>query len=218
MPDKFLRMTPALYEYMVEHGARRDEALRRVEEETEALGDIAVMQTAPEQGALLTLLARAIGARRAIEVGTFTGYGAICIARGLAEGGTLVCCEIDDGWADTAERNLAMAGVEGNTDVRRGPALETLRSLPSEPAFDFAFVDADKIGYADYYEEVLRLLRPGGLCLLDNVLLSGRVLEPDEGDESAVAMERLNAAIAADERVDLAMIGVADGVTILSKR
>lgn len=218
MLDKFLRMTPPLYEYMVEHGARRDEALRRVEEETEALGDIAVMQTAPEQGALLTLLVRSIGARRAIEVGTFTGYGAICIARGLAEDGTLVCCEIDERWADTAERNLAMAGVGERAEIRRGPALETLRSLPGEPAFDFAFVDADKVGYADYYEEVLRLLRPGGLCLLDNVLLSGRVLDPDDADESALAMAQLNATIAVDERVDIAMIGVADGFTVVSKR
>lgn len=217
MRDKFLRMTPELYEYMVEHGAPQDDALRRVEQETEALGQIAVMQTAPEQGTLLTLLARSIGARRALEVGTFTGYGAICIARGLDEGGTLVCCEIDERWAAAAERNVAMAGLEEKVEVRRGPALETLRALPSDPPFDFAFVDADKVGYADYYEEVLRLLRPGGLCVLDNVLLGGRVLRPED-DDSAVAMARLNTAIATDARVESAMIGVADGVTIARKR
>lgn len=218
MRDKFVRMTPELYEYMVEHGTRQDDELRRVEQETDALGSIAVMQTAPEQGALLTLLARSIGARRALEVGTFTGYGAICIARGLEPDGALVCCEIEEKWAAVAERNLAAAGLASVADVRVAPALETLRALAPEPAFDFAFVDADKVGYRDYYEEILRLLRPGGLVLLDNTLLSGRVLDPAPDDESAVAMARLNAAIAADDRVDCVMIGVADGVTIARKR
>ena len=218
MRDKFIRLRPELYEYMVGRGARQDELLRRVERETEAMGSIAKMQIAPDQGALITLLVRTLGARLAIEVGTFTGYSAICIARGLAPGGRLICCEIDEGYARTALENLRAAGLEESVEMRVGPALETLRALPSGEDVDFAFVDADKVSYRDYYEELLARLRRGGLMMLDNVLLGGRVLEAGEGDASALAMRSLNDAIAADERVDLAMVGVADGVTLVRKR
>jgi len=218
MREKYPSMTPELYEYLVEHGARQDDLLARVERETGALGGIAVMQIAPEEGALLTLLARSIGARRALEVGTFTGYSAVCIARGLGDGGTLVCCEIDESWAATAERNARDARLERIVDIRVGPAIETLRELTADDPFDLAFVDADKSSYGDYYEECLRLLRPGGLIVLDNVLLGGRVLAGEGGDESARAMSRLNTAIAADARVDCAMLAIADGITLVRKR
>ena len=203
---------------MVEHGARQDELLRRVERDTETLGDIAVMQIAADQGALLELLVRLLDARLAVEVGTFTGYSAICIARGLERDGRLVCCEIDEGYARTAEENLRDAGLGEVVEVRVGPALDTLRAMPATEEVDFAFVDADKPGYADYYEELLRRLRPGGLMVLDNVLLRGRVLDPGPDDEAAHAMQRLNGAIASDERVDVAMVGVADGITLVRKR
>lgn len=216
MRDKFLRMTPELYTYMVDHGARQDELLARVEQETEALGSIAVMQIAPDQGALLTLLAQLVGARRALEIGTFTGYSAICIARGLPREGRLVCCEIDENWAAAAERNLRDAALDEMVEVRLAPALDTLRELSAEEPFDFAFIDADKTSYPDYYEEVLRLLRPGGVMVLDNVLLGGRVLSRD--DDAAKAMSRLNSEISQDERVDCAMVGVADGITLVRKR
>jgi caffeoyl-CoA O-methyltransferase len=218
MRDKFVEMTPALYEYMLESGARQDEVLRRIERETAELGAIARMQIAPDEGALLTLLVRAIGARRALEVGTFTGYSAICIARGLADGGALLCCEISERWAEVARGNLADAGVAERVELRVAPALHTLRALPPEPSFDFAFIDADKVGYADYYEETLARLRAGGLIVLDNVLMNGRVLDPADDDEGARAMRELNARIAVDERVDSAMVGVADGLTIVRRR
>jgi caffeoyl-CoA O-methyltransferase len=217
--SKFTALTDDVHAYMVERGARQDDVLARLQEETERTeGDMAVMQIAPDQGAFMTLLTRAIGARRAIEVGTFTGYSAICIARGLPDDGVLIACEIDPDRAATAARWLDEAGVAERVEIRVGPASETLRSLPDGESFDLAFVDADKSGYPDYFEQCLARLRPGGLILLDNVLLSGRVLDPPEGDESAAAMAALNERLAADERVDLAMVGIADGITIARKR
>ena len=216
--EKFTQMTPELHRYIVDRGARQDDLLRRVEQETEAMGDVAVMQIAPDEGALLTLLTRMVDARLAVELGTFTGYSAICIARGLAPGGRLVCCEIDEGYAATARGNLRAAGLDELVDVRVGHALETLRGMPPAPEIDLAFIDADKPSYPDYYEELLPRLRTGGVMALDNVLLGGRVLDPAPDDESATAIARLNDAIATDERVDCAMVGVADGVTLLRKR
>jgi caffeoyl-CoA O-methyltransferase len=216
VPDKFTALTPELHHYIVEHGARRDAALRAVEEKTEAMGDIAVMQTAPDQAALITLLVKAIGARRAIEVGTFTGYGAIAIARGLPDDGELICCEVSEEYAEIARGNVADAGVAEKVEIRVAPALKTLGEL--DGVFDFAYIDADKPGYDDYYEECLARLRPGGMIMLDNVLLSGRVLDPPDDDESAQALAALNEKIAADERVDVAMLGIADGVTLALKR
>jgi caffeoyl-CoA O-methyltransferase len=213
---KYLELTPELHDYVVAHGARQDELLARVEAETEALGQIAVMQIAPDQGALLTLLVRAIGARRAIELGTFTGYSAICIARGLEPGGKLTCCEISEEYARTAQANLGAAGLSERVEIRVGPAAEALAEL--EGPIDFAFVDADKTGYPDYYEALLGLLRPGGLIAFDNMLLSGRVLQPAVDDESAKTIAALNERIAADERVDCALLTIADGVTIVRRR
>jgi caffeoyl-CoA O-methyltransferase len=210
-------MTPELHEYVVARGARQDAALQRVERETEALGDVAVMQIAPDEGALLTLLVRSIGARRALELGTFTGYSAICIARGLPPDGKLICSELDECWAAVARANLDRAGVAERVDVRVGPARDTLAALPETEPLDFAFVDADKTSYPDYYEQIVTRLRPGGLAVLDNVLLRGRVLAAD-GDETAAVVDGLNRRIAEDRRVDLAMLGVADGVTVVRKR
>ncbi len=215
--SKFTSMTDELHDYVVGHGAREDAALAQVREETAALGEIAVMQIAPDQGALMTILTRILGARRAIEVGTFTGYSAICIARGLPADGLLVACELDPERARTAARNFALAGVADRIELRVGPATEALADLAGSEPFDLAFIDADKPGYDDYYESCLELLRTGGLIVLDNVLQDGRVLDPG-GDESAEAIVRLNAKLAVDERVDLAMVGVADGLTLALKR
>jgi caffeoyl-CoA O-methyltransferase len=218
VPDKFIALTPELYAYVVEHGSREDDVLRQLADETQGLGDIAIMQIAPEQGALMTLLVRAIGGRRALELGTFTGYSAICIARGLADGGTLVTCDLNDEWTGIARRYFDLAGVADRVDLRLGPALDTLRSLPGDDPFDFAFIDADKSEYPDYYEECLRLLRPGGLLMLDNVLRSGTVLDSGDDDHRLVATREVNERIATDERVDIAMLGVADGITLALKR
>jgi caffeoyl-CoA O-methyltransferase len=218
VPDKFVTLTPELYEYLVEHGARQDDVLRRLADETEKLGDIAIMQIAPEQGAFMTLLVRAMGARRALELGTFTGYSAICIARGLGEHGTLVTCDISGEWTEIARRYFGEAGVADRIDLRLGPALDTLRELPADESFDFAFVDADKAEYPDYYEECLRLLRPGGLIMLDNVLRGGQVLEGDDDDPRTLATREVNDRAIEDERVVVAMLSVADGITLALKR
>lgn len=217
---KFTALTSELHDYIVENGSREDPALVGVRESTAELGDVSVMQISPDQGALLELLARMIGARRAIELGTFTGYSAICIARGLAEGGLLIACEVDPERAETARRNFAGAGVESRIELRVGPAAETLAELEGDGGepFDLAFIDADKTSYPGYYESCLRLLRPGGLIVVDNVLMSGRVLDPPADDESAGAIAELNEAIIIDSRVDVAMLGVADGITLALKR
>jgi caffeoyl-CoA O-methyltransferase len=220
MANKFTALTPELHDYVVEHGARQDELLRRLAAETAELGGIAIMQIAPEQGALMTLLVRAIGARRALELGTFTGYSAICIARGLSEGGRLTACELDPERAETARANFAAAGVEDRIEIAIGPATETLAELTGAASgtYDFAFIDADKTSYPSYYESCLTLLRPGGLIALDNVLRGGSVLDPGPDDESARVIAELNERIAGDERVDVAMLAVADGITLARKR
>jgi len=215
--DKFTPLTPELHRYLVEHSSHRDALARKVEaaaEETPA----PLMQIAGDQAALITILVRAIGARRALEVGTFLGYGAISIARGLPEDGRLICLEIDEDYASRAAAHLQEAVLADRVEIRVGPALDSLREIGDEGGFDFCFIDADKIGYPDYYEEALRLLRPGGLVMLDNTLLDGRVLDPPPDDDSARVMAELNRRIAADERVEAAILGIADGVTLALKR
>jgi caffeoyl-CoA O-methyltransferase len=219
MAGKFTTMSPELHAYAVEHGVRQDDVLRRLAEETEReLADVAIMQIAPDQGAFMTLLVRLLGARRALELGTFTGYSAICIARGLAEDGLLVTCDLSEEWARIARRYWEEAGVADRIELRLGPALETLRALPSSEPFDFAFIDADKSEYPEYYEECLRLLRPGGLVMLDNVFRGGAVVDPDDDDPRNVATRVLNERVAGDQRVEVAMLPVSDGVTLALKR
>jgi caffeoyl-CoA O-methyltransferase len=218
MVAKYTALTDEFHAYLVEHGSRQDDVLRRLQAETEALGDVSVMQIAPDQGAFMTLLARAIGARDALELGTFTGYSAICISRGLAERGRLLTCDVSEEWTGIARRYFRETGVEDRIELRIGPALETLRALPGDARFDFAFVDADKEEYLDYYEEVLSRLRGGGLMMIDNVLRGGSVLDADDDSPGNVAVRALNERVAADERVDVAMLGVADGLTLALKR
>jgi caffeoyl-CoA O-methyltransferase len=217
MIEKYLPMSDQLHRYVVEHSSPRDDALLEVERETEALGGDALMQMAPEQGALFTVLAGAMGARLAVEVGTFTGYGAVSIARGLAPGGQLICCELDPERADIARRSLVRAGVADRAEVRVGPALETLEALPLDAGIDFAFIDADKPAYGDYFEALLPRMRVNGLIALDNVLMGGRVLDPSADDEGTVAMRELNDRLARDPRVEVAMVAVADGITFARK-
>jgi predicted O-methyltransferase YrrM len=215
--DKFISMTDELYRYVVEYGTRQDQVLRELATETEAMGDIAVMQTAPDQGALITLLVGATGARRALELGTFTGYGAVCIARGLPVDGRLLTCELSEEFAATAQRWIERADLADRVNIAIGPALDTLRGLPEGDELDFAYIDADKPNYPIYYEETLGRLRPGGMVMLDNTLYSGAVLAP-ESSENAAAIHALNERIAADDRVDVAMLGISDGVTLVRKR
>lgn len=217
---KFIALTPELHDYVVRNGAREDDALAAVRESTAALGDVAVMQISPDQGALMTMLTRLAGATRAIELGTFTGYSAICIARGLEPGGRLTACELEPERAEAARANFEAAGVADRIDIAVGPASETLARLTGSEAeaYDFAFIDADKTGYPGYYESCLTLLRPGGLIVLDNVLRGGTVLDPAADDEGGRVIAELNERIASDERVDVAMLAVADGITLARKR
>jgi predicted O-methyltransferase YrrM len=215
--DKFIVLTPEIHRYLVEHSSFRGSAVDRVEQAAKKM-EKPEMQISGDQAALITVLVRAIGARRAIEVGTFLGYGALSIARGLPEDGQLICCELDQEYADRAREHLKDAGVDDRVEFRIGPAAETLEAMEEDGAFDFAFIDADKLGYPTYVRECLRLLRPGGLIMLDNVLLSGRVLDPTPEDDSAQVMHELNDRLLRDERVEIAMIGVADGITVALKR
>ncbi len=217
MAGKSLALPDDLYEYVLAHGTPRDPALLEVERSTAALGGIAAMQTSPDESALLELLVALARPELALEVGTFTGYGAIRIARGLPPGGRLVCCELDPGYAETARANVDAAGVGDHVEIRVGPALETLRALPAGPAVGFAYLDADKRGYPGYYDELVPRLVPGGLLVIDNVLLGGRVLDPGD-DEAALAVAGLNDRIPDDDRVDAVMLAIADGVTIARRR
>ncbi len=218
MPDKFTTLTQDLYQYLVDHRSERDPVLAALAKETESLGAISLMQIAPEQGAFMTILARAIGARVAVEVGTFTGYSALCVARGLPEDGRLLCCDISEEWTGIARRYWEKAGVARKIELRLGPALDTLRSLPAGTQFDMAFIDADKPNYRNYYEEILKRLRPNGLILFDNVLWMGQVLDAATTDESTRALRELNAFIACDRRVEAVMLAVSDGLTLVRKR
>jgi caffeoyl-CoA O-methyltransferase len=222
VPDKFLGLTPELRSYVIEHSPG-DPLLARLRAETEeAIPDRAVMQVPADEGALLTLLVRAIQARRALELGTFTGYSSICIARGLVDDGRLITCDVSEEWTAVARRYWSEAGLEARIELRIGPALETLAQLPEDEPFDFAFIDADKVNYPNYWDRVLPLLRPGGLVAVDNVLFSGAVVDEDgAGDsrESLEAIRRTNEMIVADERVaDVVMLGIADGITLAVKR
>lgn len=178
------------------------------------------MQISPEQGAFMTLLVRALGARRLVEVGTFTGYSALCLARGLGEGGSLLCCDVNEEWTSIGRRYWDRAGVGDRIELRIGPAIDTLRSLPAEPTFDLAFIDADKASYPAYYEEILTRLRPNGVVLVDNVLWSGHAAAPPADDDGADlrAIRAFNDAVAADERVDSVILPIADGLTLARRR
>jgi caffeoyl-CoA O-methyltransferase len=204
-----------LNRYIQDNVGGRDEVLRRVEAETAAMGELAQMQTAPEQAGFLEMLVRLSGAKFAVEVGTFTGYGAIRIARGLADGGSLLCCELDPERAAIARANLDAAGVGDQVEITVGPAIDTLRSLPAERTIDFAYLDADKTGYPDYYEELVTRLSPGGLLAIDNVFMGGEILAPER--EGTIAMAGLNDRILEDDRVDSVMLGMADGLTLVRR-
>ena len=220
-----LTVTPELVDYAVAHGSDvPDSVLDDLRAETTALGPPAGMQVGPDEGQLLTLLSRLVGARRAVEVGTFTGYSSLCIARGLASGGTLLCCDVSEEWTAIARRAWDRAGLADRIELRIAPAIETLRSLPAEPHLDLAFIDADKGGYVAYWDELVPRVRVGGLLLADNVLWSGRVVETpradqaSEPDDDTRAIRAFNDHVAADDRVDVAVLPAFDGLTIALRR
>ena len=216
-PKSFL-LTPELSGYLVAHGSPPDAVLEWLAAETAALGPVAGMQVAPEQGAFLTVFAAALGARTAIEVGTFTGYSALCIARGLGADGHLVCCDVSEEWTALARRAWDRAGIAERIDLRIGPAAETIAALPADTVFDLAFIDADKGGYRSYFDALVPRMRPGGCILVDNVLWSGRVIDDAADDADTRAIREFNDYVAADPRVEAVMLPIADGLTIARVR
>jgi caffeoyl-CoA O-methyltransferase len=216
-PKSFF-LSPEIHAYLVAHGTPPDPLQQALIEETAALGGIAMMQIAPEQGAFMTLLTRATGARRAVEVGTFTGYSALCIARGLPADGRLLCCDVNEEWTAVGRRYWERAGLADKIELRLGPAVDTLRALPADASFDLAFIDADKPNYPAYYEEILARMPSGGLIMVDNVLWGGAVVDANATDDNTAAIRAFNDDVAADERVDSVMLPLSDGLTLLRKR
>lgn len=209
---------PAIVAYAQAHCTPVDDVLRDLAAETAArFPDAARMQVSPDEGRLLTVLTRLTGASYAVEVGVFTGYSALCIARGLTAGGRLLACDVSPEWTAVARAYWQRAGVADRIDLRLAPAEETLRALPADPVIDLAFIDADKTGYPRYYELLVPRMRPGGLLVLDNTLQGGRVLDEGSRDPATRAIRALNDAVIRDDRVEAVMLPVRDGVTLIRK-
>jgi predicted O-methyltransferase YrrM len=220
MSARTLGLDDRLYAYLVAVSVNEPQVLAQLRQETSAM-PAAGMQISPEQGQLMRLLVELIGARRALEVGVFTGYSSICVASALPADGQLVACDVSAEYTDIARRYWQLAGVEQRISLRLGPALHTLDELiesGESGAFDFAFIDADKENYVGYYERVLRLLRPGGLLAIDNVLWGGSVADPDNQKPSTLAIRALNDRLRADERVSASLVPIGDGVFLARKR
>jgi caffeoyl-CoA O-methyltransferase len=204
--------------YLTAHSTPPDAILRELASQTaERYPNDISMQIAPEEGAFLTLMARISRARSAIEVGTFTGYSSICIARGLGDGGRLLCCDISEEWTSVARKYWEKAGLTSRIELRLGPALDTLRALPDEELFDLAFIDADKISYPRYWTEIVPRVRRGGVIMVDNTFSHGRVLDAGNDNPSVIAVRAMNDLAAADERVELIMVPLGDGLTVAYK-
>ncbi|HET7520273.1 MAG TPA: class I SAM-dependent methyltransferase [Candidatus Limnocylindria bacterium] len=220
MSNGSIGLDQALNAYLVQAGVREHPVLADLRRRTAELPN-ANMQIAPEEGALLAMLVRLLPARSILEVGTFTGYSSTAMALAQPSDGRVVCCDVSAEWTDIARRAWADAGVADRITLHLAPAAETLDRLLAageEGSFDLAFIDADKENYDTYYERALRLVRGGGLIAIDNVLWSGRVADPSERDASTEAIRALNAGIASDERVDVVMLPIADGVTLARVR
>jgi len=216
---KSIIVTQAVQDYAVAHSTHPpDEVQRSLIEATDALGGISMMQISPDQGAFMTLLTRLVGATFAVEVGTFTGYSSICIARGLSEGGRLLCCDVSEEWTSVAREHWEQAGVADRIELKIAPAAETLEALPSDPPIDLAFIDADKPGYVTYYDEIVERLRPNGVVLLDNVLWSGNVVDESDQGENTEAIRAVNDHVAARPDCDAVMLNLGDGITMIRRR
>ncbi|MCU1659765.1 MAG: O-methyltransferase [Pseudonocardiales bacterium] len=211
-------VTDRVRDYAVDHGTwRPDDVVRQLRAETQELGSAAGMQIGDDEGQLLTMMAHLVGARRAVEVGTFTGYSSLCIARGLAEGGSLLCCDVSEEWTAIAVRAWERAGLSDRIELRVAPALQTLRGLPPEATIDLVFIDADKPGYTAYWDELVPRVRAGGVLLADNVLWSGEIVDETVTNVNAVALRAFNDKVAADDRVEVVVLTAFDGLTIARK-
>jgi caffeoyl-CoA O-methyltransferase len=222
MADDYVKsffLSPEGHRYLLGHSTPPDEVQRFLIDETLAkVSDLSMMQISPEQGAFMTLFTRLLGVRNAVEVGTFTGYSALCIARGLLDGGRLLCCDVSEEWTAIAREGWKRAGVDDRIELKIAPAIETLRALPKDDPIDLAFIDADKTSYADYYEELLARLRPNGVILVDNTLWSGTVWREDKSDENIDAIRAFNDKVASDDRVESTILTLGDGLTLIRKR
>jgi len=220
MSNRSISLTDALYQYLLDTSLREPSVLRALREETLRMTQRS-MQIAPEQGQFMALVARLIGARRCIEVGVFTGYSALVTALALPDDGCIVACDVSEEWTAVARRYWRQAGVGHKIDLRLAPALETLDAMLAageRGRYDLSFIDADKTGYLAYYERCLELLRPGGLIMVDNTLWSGRVAELEAGDEDTQALRHFNECLHRDERIDLSLVPIGDGLTLARKR
>lgn len=218
MSPKSEFLPAALGAYVEAHAGPADGLLRELAEYNAGLGRASSMQISASQGAFMTLLARLVAPRFAVEVGTFTGYSSICVARALAPDGRLLCCDVSEEWTSIARKYWERAALSDRIELRLAPAAETLRALPEEPAIDWAFIDADKTGYRTYWDEIVPRLRPGGLVLVDNVLWSGKVVDATVHDPDTVALREFNDYVLTDDRVEQVLVPVADGLTIARKR
>jgi O-methyltransferase len=220
MTNRTIALTDALYGYLVDVSLREPPVLRALREETSRLSERS-MQIAPEQGQFMALLVRLMGARHCLEIGVFTGYSSLAVALALPEEGRIVACDVSEEWTTIARRYWAQAGVADRIRLELGPAMQTLDGLIAggeAGTYDLAFIDADKTNYLEYYERVLRLLHPGGLVVVDNTLWNGRVADPAVTDADTLALRRFNEALHRDERVDLSLVPIGDGLTLARKR
>jgi predicted O-methyltransferase YrrM len=218
--DRRLQITDEIHRYLVDHSVREPDVLARLRDATASLPQ-AQMQIGPEQGQLMALLAKLVGAKRCIEVGVFTGYSSLAVALALPQDGRILACDVSEQWTAIARRFWREAGVEHKIELKLQPAVRTLEELLAAgeaSRYDFAFVDADKPAYDTYYELLLKLLRPGGLMALDNTLWSGAVADPNEREPNTVALRALNEKLHRDERIDLSLLPVGDGLTLARKR
>ncbi len=220
MSNKTLGLSPQLHDYLISVSVREPELLTQLREETAKL-PMSQMQIAPEQGQFMALLVQLMGVTKALEVGVFTGYSSLIVALALPKNGKLVACDVDEDYTSIARRYWEKAGVSEKIDLHLAPALETLDRLLEDgqaETFDFAFIDADKRSYPNYYEKSLQLVRPGGLIAVDNVLWSGQVADPEDMDKRTEAIREFNQKIHEDDRVTLSLVPIADGLTLALKR
>ena len=218
MTPKTLGLSAELHRYLLAHSDPIDTVERSLIDETTALGGIARMQIAPEQGAFMTAITSLLGVRFAVEVGTFTGYSALAIARGLPAGGRLLCCDVSEEWTAIGRRHWDQAGVGDRIELRIAPAVDTLNALPSSRTIDLAFIDADKVNYAKYYDAIKARLSPNGVILVDNVLWGGQVIDSTANDNDTIAIRAFNKMVVADADMSVVMLPISDGLTLIRRR
>jgi len=220
MANQSIGLNTDLYDYLLSTGVREPDILQQLRAATDK-EEMSVMRSAPEQGQFMAMLLRLMGAKRVLEIGAYTGYATLWMALALPDDGSIISCDISKQWASVGQRFWAAARVEHKIDLRLQPALDTLQALLAEDAqesFDFAFIDADKVNYQVYFEACLQLIRPGGLIVIDNVLWGGSIIDMENREESTEAIRIFNQRLHEDQRVDIVMLPVADGITLAQKR